>query len=459
MIKERVREMKKIIILLLALFVMLPVVVSADLGAPSTIIYKATVVKEEGIDCYDFGEEGYFKKGHLDKGAEVYIHGDLDSSHDGKTYSYYSLNQDGYGPDNSGYVLANEVIPVEGDVSPTQKGVSKLTKPVEFIVNANVAYVRRGPAASYESNGELSKGTKSTYEYYVPGSGYIYVDVNGVKGWVNMLGKTVLTKSSGYITVHSINTDCGTIPANTLIEDAWTATAWDGVALLKLSNGCETFYRTFHSTNIYGLSEAKEMKATKEIEVYDNMDDLKVIATIPVDYGLTILARYSGVTSGGGTYYIDYNKTKGWISGYEMMVDGEGIKIEEIEKEEEKEEKENPVATEEQKIAEKENKKKEAKKEETKKQEKTTDTMTIVIMCCVGALAIAAGAGATILLVNKKKKAKVDANSQITETTEPTTAEPAPDAQPVPETPVEQTSTESTPEAPTTEEPPMGPQE
>ncbi len=311
--------MKKILKGLLVTILLLPLLVKADMGAPETVPYTATVVKEGGIDCYNFDGTKYSKNGHLDKEEKIKV---LYETHAGDI-TYLAVNGL-YG--KCSYVKANDVIPDEDEISPKNEGVTELKETQTFIVNADEVKLRKGPSDSYEVIGALKKGTKGTYKYIV--SSHAYVEANGISGWVDMIGKRVLTKTK-YITAADVQTKCGTIPAGTILEDAWAATNWDGETLIRYK-GCEDFIPTFKSTSIFSFNNYKSSKAKGEIKLYKDPAKTQEIGKIPAGAEFNIIAFTNATVPesdvSGIPEYADYNGVQGWLgnSNYDFIKWNEG---------------------------------------------------------------------------------------------------------------------------------------
>ena len=358
--------MKKILKAFLLTTLFVPTIVNADMSAPTTITYTGEVVKEEGIDCYDYDVNNGFKmvkQGHLDKGTKI--------------ETYYEIKVDGIKYvdttiEECSYIKSSDIVPIGGAVKTTAEGVEKLDKPTEFMVIVDEVEVREGPSGSYKVVGTLKKGYKGTYSYYI--SSNIYVEEDGLKGWVNMLDKQVLTKGTDLITTYDVDTECGLIPASTIITNVWYATAWDGEALIKY-NGKECYVPAFHSEMFYSFyDKAYTYTATESFKLYEKTDGKTVVAEVPKGATVKTLAKIGGV-SYGAPEYVEYNGVKGW--NISSNVENEPVPTEDIAP--------TPELVEE-------------------KKSNSLDTMTIIIICCIVAVTSALTAIVTIVLVNKKKK-------------------------------------------------------
>ena len=406
--------MKKILSVLLLAVLLIPVMVKADMGAPETISYTAVIVKEGGVDCYKTPDISEIEA-HLSKGEKGTVQYDIIK--DGKSYVLFD------GEDKTCYVLAEDVFP-EGDaVSPEKSdSVQKLDTPVEFKVVVDEVDVREGPSASYKSVGKLKKGYIGTYKYII--SSHIYVEEDGLKGWIEMINKQVLTKtSSNMIAVTDVKTNCGVIPANAIVKEKWTTTIWDQESVIEY-NGCEDYVKSFRSHELYTLLTPMESSAYEDGKLYETGKLDKEIMTVPKDAKMSLIAE-SGEVGQFDVLYVEYNGTKGWYASdsyVERMKNpttGDPTSDPTIE----------PIidpTTEPTNEPTQDVAPKDDPKDDTSKS-KGMDTSTIVIICCVSAVAIALAAVTTIVLVNKKKK-KVAFDAAVA------TEEP---------TPIEETTTET----------------
>ena len=163
--------MKKVLNgMLLVLILLFPIMVKADMSAPSILEYEVIVVKEGGADYYVWKDKKYVKAGHLDKDTEIYIREEETSNN--VTYLFFYLDQvepytfssayEGY------YVKATDVMPKEEVVTPDSNPdyIRKLEKPITFKVWADEVPVREGPSNGYKTVGTLKKGYIGKYSYY-----------------------------------------------------------------------------------------------------------------------------------------------------------------------------------------------------------------------------------------------------------------------------------------------------
>ena len=377
--------MKKRFNLLLLLFLLLiPFIAKADMSAPLVRSYEAIVIKVDGVDYYELNTNWSFsKKGHLDKDTKILI--EYEMTEDDVVYLSFSKDGDYY------YVESNDVKPLEGEVKPDSDGVEKLdSKQIIRIEAKDGVLVKKGPSVAYETVGTLKKGTEATYRYEISESGYIYVDVGDVKGWILTLEGAVLFYGGDYILANDIELTCGKVPANTILKNVWYTDVWSGDVLVEY-NDCKDYYHWFKDPNFVVYGSYISGKASEEIIIYEKPNMEKQIGIIAKDTKVSLYSEnyYADEYDPDviPMVYVEASDKKGWIASDENeLYDVERIK----------DEKEEVVEVEEPK-----------EKETDKKESKKWDTKTIVIVCVVGALAFALGAIATIVLVNRKnKKAK-----------------------------------------------------
>ena len=188
--------MKKILSLVLVLAVMLimPFAVKADMGAPNTKPFDMVVINPNGIEYYEnqYDENTHewnkISVGKLKKDTVFTVTSGFNNEYNievnEKHYVLTSL-------DGSGLV-SEEFTPKEED-----NYVKKLNKKGEVLVyvKSGVA-LKKGPADIYKSVATIKKGTKLTYQYYIgegniDSAAYVYVSYNGKKGWIDTLNSKV----------------------------------------------------------------------------------------------------------------------------------------------------------------------------------------------------------------------------------------------------------------------------
>ena len=400
--------MKKVFSLIVALLLFVPILAKADLGAPEIRKYEAIVVKEGGIDYYKYNSKDKLEvAGHLDKDTKIIIVYEMYQN--GTTYLEFQRDENDYG--SLTYVKSSDVIPAEKEVSNKASGVDKLEKSVDIMVNAKDGVpVRKGPSEIYDIVGTLKDGTKGIYKYYIEDSAYIYVDMDGVSGWVNIENGAILENYGDYVVAVPIKLSCGTVPVGTVLKDVFFTDIWTGQSLIKY-NDCEEMWNSFKKPNLLQLNKVKYAELLKNAELYDKPDgkvsmklDKGTVVKILSDtfYGEDFDEQYGNDGAFNFYIFVEYKGNQYWLK--------EDCEEEELFKEVEKpadEPEEDPE--EEKKEEEEEDKpsKKKKDKDDDEDDEEMLDSKTIIIICVVAGVAFALGALMTIILVNKRKKQNV----------------------------------------------------
>ncbi|MBR1817770.1 MAG: hypothetical protein IJ772_02870 [Bacilli bacterium] len=374
--------MKKILKSLILLILICPLFVKADMGAPQVRQYEIVVIKEGGIDYYQ--DPDYQKvAGHLNKEETAKVVMEYnDITNIEIENKYYYIKREG-------------VIAKESEVTPSSSGVKKQVKIKSAIVNnKNGVEVKKGPASMYEIIGTIPYNTELTWQYYIDNEGMtdIYIEKDGLKGWVNILQAQVLIENDNtYLITSDINTECGIIPANKALRATYKTDMWSGKTFFNYKN-C-TIEKETRGTEIAFIPEQLPTNKTfVDTTIYENKDfSGKVIATIPKNEEFIEIAYVSDREYRYATLFIKYQEYYGWIKVGEEGFDSTDKRVssEEVIKElilEEKEEetiKETPV------------------QEEKKEEPNTKDT---IIMAVIAGFGLAIASLGLIILVNNKKK-------------------------------------------------------
>lgn len=317
--------MKKIKLLLLLIVMLIPCMVKADMGAPMTRPYEMVVTAEDGIDYYDYQGN---KMGHLNKGDKFSVSYAYDNKYtilvnnsgvkdNEKSFRLSSLE---------GTMLAVEEITPESIMDEKNNGVSveKVTKNNGAIVYAPEGVdIRKGPSDVYDKVGHLDKDTTFNYLYSISGGGvtHVYVDIDGVKGWIDILkSKVLLENTSRYIASMDLDLECATIPKNTILTPKYVTDAWTGQALLEKDECTKLWY---YRKGLKGLLVMYENETTdeKDLTVYEYaFNDGEKVVTIPANTKYKALAWgvYFDETTkkSSDMRYVNYNGKTGWITTY-----------------------------------------------------------------------------------------------------------------------------------------------
>ena len=299
--------------------------VKADMGAPMLRPYEMVVTAEDGIDYYDYQGN---KMGHLNKGDKFSVSYAYDNKYtilvnnsrvkdNEKSFRLSSLE---------GTMLAVEEITPESIMDEKNNGVSveKVTKNNGAIVYAPEGVdIRKGPSDVYDKVGHLDKDTTFNYTYAISGGGitHVYAEVDGVKGWIDILkSKVLLENTSRYIASMDLDLECATIPKNTILTPKYVTDAWTGQALLEKDECTKLWY---YRKGLKGLLVMYENETTdeKDLTVYEYaFNDGEKVVTIPANTKYKALAWgvYFDETTkkSSDMRYVNYNGKTGWITTY-----------------------------------------------------------------------------------------------------------------------------------------------
>ena len=388
--------MKRIMFVVIALIMLLPGVVLADMGAPAVYSYQATVINPDGAMTYKWDDAGSFKPT-----GKVIPYGTTVTSFY-ETSGYAEIKE---------YDITNVKVTDLQIITDFKFDSSKIRDKIQSIALADLT-IRTGPAEVFESTGTIIPfGTSFTmYEYdREKNSIWYYVDYNGVKGFViayNATSTLGLEDTDSLIMpydmeYYEISNDSdhnklfekpsGIIEANTIIKtdihrlDAWT---WD-------------YYLVYNGKHILvpalpvaEKSETTEYSFKKSMNIYSKVDaddigkGIDVIGTIDKD--TTVKSNYYGDFDNAGSYrYIYYNENgiKGWI-----IAEAGDFRIKDTDMPDEETEE---IVVEEP-----------TEPEEIMPEKQTVNTKDMIYTCVVVGAILCLTATATIVLINKKRKGK-----------------------------------------------------
>ena len=160
-------KMKRLLIAFIGIFLILPLIVNADMGAPMFTQYDVRVTNLEGTDVVDFDNK-YVRTLKYDEVWTIVY----ETIIDGEIY--------GGSPTEMVKLSDTEMINKEFDKSKLKKEIKK-----KYFVFDKGAYLYNGPSKLYgkvESELELPIGFEFESEYY--DQLWTYVTYNGVSGWV-----------------------------------------------------------------------------------------------------------------------------------------------------------------------------------------------------------------------------------------------------------------------------------
>ena len=313
--------MKKIIKYLLLTILFIPCIIKADMGAPMIRPYEMVVTNPNGIDYYGYDNNmNEVIKGHLNKDDTFTVEYEYDTVYN------IIINKNEYASLHSldGTIPLKDEIKPEIEVNNSNENTAGIIKAItsnnEALVYADEGVdIKKGPAKGYTTIGHIEKGKTIKYNYYYDdGTGIIsiYVDYNGIKGWVEILNTKVLIENDKQlIAKNDYNLGCTTIPKNTIISPKYTADAWSRKVLVEYNN-CTKLYDKLNDSNLITLSndDSEQGTANTEIDIYEfyNNGGTK-IATIPNNATFIVLGIANERGEEEADLYVQYENNRGWI--------------------------------------------------------------------------------------------------------------------------------------------------
>lgn len=230
--------MKRFLKLLLVAILVMPFMAKADMGAPQISSIEVTIANENGIDYYDY--DGKTVKGHLNKGDKIKV---VSLDIDGNEYYVELANG------NDAIVKASD-IKNNSEYPVTSKDVVDRGQDYEiYVFEEKGVDIRKGPYDFYEKVAHLDAGTKLKYRYAIydgEGNGSedgkynfgihaVYVEQDGVKGWINILDSKVLVsvEPKYYIIFNSIDSENtfyskgSSSDFKVIKSSGWETNSWD----------------------------------------------------------------------------------------------------------------------------------------------------------------------------------------------------------------------------------------
>lgn len=390
--------MKKIVYLIISLFIFIPIYILADMSGPMIREYKATPKSPNGAPVYYYDDE----KDDYVKTDEVLEFGKIITV-DEESGILVCVDEE-----CSKEVKLSDLVAVD---SSYQISEDELSKEYDAIAITDLE-IKKGPASAYESTGVIIKaGTKFKARDlgYVDDESkefssdewnpYIYVNYNGTKGFVlsyegtvgyNGKEETAITSMDIPLINPVTKKTIETIKANTIIKAmVYSSDVWSGLYYIEY-NGKKG---TVDNTHFIIPEKSIEFTALEKINIYDNLsvnDDAeltgKVIGTI--SKGTKFKSVYYNIENFDIAIRYENGNVKGWVyaeldDSDEPKSEFKGLNFEYPWDDKEEEDIEAPIA--------KPNK---------------LNKMEIIYLCIGGAVLIALTATITLLLINKKKVKK-----------------------------------------------------
>lgn len=315
--------MKKIIYLIISLFIFIPVCILADMSGPMIREYKATPKSPNGapVYYYDDEKEGYVKNGEMLEFGKV-ITVDVEES------EFICIDED-----CEKEVSIKDLVAVDNNYNIPENELSKEYDAIAIID----LDIKKGPASAYEGTGVTIKaGTKFKARDlgYVDDESkefssdewnpYIYVNYNGTKGFVLSYEGTVGYGGSEQTGIASIDlpfTDpktgakIDTIKANTVIKTMiYGSDVWSGLYYLEYNGKWGTV-----DNSVFIVEDKNiEFTVTENLKIYDKVTindngeiTGKVIGTIPK--GTKFNSKFYDSENWYMTIRYENANIKGWI--------------------------------------------------------------------------------------------------------------------------------------------------
>ncbi len=364
----------------------------ADMSAPEMREFEVVVTNPDGIDYYDYNGTVV---GHLNKGETVivaYQYNDkyrLASKEKNKFGNYETF---GNVTSLDGFSIVQE----EVDPTKTTEGITKLEKTAKARVYADEGVdVYKGPSDVYEKVGHIKKDVILSYDYEVQSTAggivNIYVEYNGIKGWVEILkGKVLIQNDAQYIFSDDISTECGVIPKNSIATPKYVTDSWTHKSLFEY-NGCEFMYETFRDDKVFYIYQYNQ-KTLVDLPLYEYADTTSTqLGTAPAGSLITVLASKDTMGDPEYVMYVKYNDITGWAVGSGDVFDynnytpndDDPVKIDDT------------IKVEEEDIS-----------SEVSIPNAKMGLNTLILLCSFGVGLLVVTALVTIILVNKNKAAK-----------------------------------------------------
>jgi len=386
--------MKKLLVTIIILLV--PFVVNADEAPPEIrYLYEVKIAKDGGSDCL-LGRNNI----HVDQNEIVKVYGETKEK--GVDYLLVILKDE-----TMCQIPKEDTALISDVVDPKDTDAEKIDEKNTFLILEDGVEVLKGPSSSYDVIKTLKKGVYDKITYANDGSynsdSYIYVEVDDIKGWINISKYDVYVPYYKFILGINSHSSCAFVPANTIIENAWyrikankAVEGVDGSTGYKTSEtkivfkyeNCINEFEDFNTVNsmVNLISDKVTMTTKSEIELYKDKSNKKVLMKIPKGEKVTRITEAGSGNMTLPSMYVEYKGTKGWVmkgsfeefvlndsSNYiDAIVDKDIFSDNEV------------------------NKKDDEDKE-------AVDTKNIIIICLLCAICIALTAIIVIILVNRKK--------------------------------------------------------
>lgn len=412
--------MKKLnlrIILLIVFFItiLLTNQSNADMSAPKTYTYKASVSNVNGAQNYEYDWETKTLKviGTFEYGKEINII--YEEELNGEKYGTVGSDTDKYGV--IGQVKLSDIISIEKDFNMNDEDVYVCNLSGVVLTDEGIT-MHNGPSNSFAKVGQvIPKNTTLNFskQYGLGGDespAWYYTEYQGNKGWVCVLDSVIGFEKGKTTYITPVDVDImkneqkiGTIPANTVIENYYDVDMWS--SSIYVSHDGVSGFVSIGDLASASVGVSVIITTNKNIMLYQEADhNSKALINVPLN------TSFTSDWNLGHHYvewaYVTYEGQKGWIHVNEEYQDENGnwqtesnatveynyTEDENQEFEPENEETSNAL----------ESNKTDIQHNNTEEKRVGLNGMQIVIICIIVALIISVTSLVTILLVNKTKK-------------------------------------------------------
>ena len=396
--------MKRIFKILLVCMLLVPIAVSADMGAPYIKPIEAVITKKGGITAKDYSG----KTKHFDENEVVLVTGVGDEiSIITKSDNYYDVSSDDI----------MYIIPKTSEVKPGDEGVNKLQKQREFEVVLDEIKVYKGPSIVFPEVGTFKKGTQLTAFYEMETSEafseWFYIQEESLSGWIQIQGYNsypvyeVNAKPLKVLFTSNVTLNGAEIKEKSIYKIYYWSNPYLTIGpVIKINNDFvdvtnEKVEIISDSKKVTGLFHMTQFnfslkKDTKLYSDYKLSDEITIIPAGTKLSNINLLPDYVfGDENENFIIYVSYNNKLGWIKVNDKSV--EEIEINNDELVSPYIDPEGDEGDDEEQTTEL------AVNDEPKKEKKSMDKNTIIIFVVV-AVSAAVIALSSIVLLNKKNK-------------------------------------------------------
>ena len=278
--------MKKLVLLVLGLFLFIPVVVKADAGPPEVRSYKVVPKSSSGADYYDYDLKkiGKIKNKEV---IEIYMEVTIKNVN----YGFFAQS------DREGYVKLDDFKVVKS------KNDQDAAIYIGKVFSKKDLTVYEGPSYSYEKTGEELEYDDDIYvSDFVENSTWIYVEKDNIKGYVNA--------ENGAIGILN-NAKRMEMKTGKVYDKSYELDGWSFGIMVKTDKGYKKLDR---GTYAYETSYESPFRLTNNVNVYSSTDyeNAEVVGTLYRWNEITPIWNYDNYDQSG--FYVETESFKGWIS-------------------------------------------------------------------------------------------------------------------------------------------------